>query len=61
MISLHLVGTESDLHCCNGSEGLHVAEISQTALRGFLENMNYFKTKVSFLPTEQYSTAGVHL
>ena len=39
MISTHLIGTESDLQCCNGGGGL--AGIFPPALRSYLENESY--------------------
>ena len=36
MISTHLVGTESDVQCCNDREGL--AEIFPPAMGSYLEN-----------------------
>ena len=40
MISTHLVGTESDLQCCNDGEGL--AEIFPPALGSYLENKSSY-------------------
>ena len=40
MISTHLVGTESDLQCCNDGEGL--AEIFPPALESYLEDKSSY-------------------
>jgi len=50
MISTHLVGTESDLQCCYGGEGL--AEIFPPALGSYLENESAYWTKVYLLVKE---------
>ena len=50
MISTHLVGAESDLHCCYGGEGL--AEISPSALGSYLKNESSYWTKVYLLVKE---------
>ena len=56
MISTHLVGTGSDLQCCNDGEWL--AEIFPPALESYLGNESYYKTKVKLL--ERMKKASWH-